>query len=151
MLFSRTSKARPRRRGAPQSVVVRRLLAVALAVCAVLLALRERSAPEVAAAEPTSVEEAVIPLVLPIEDAAVVSVLRVGQRVDIYAAYGEEPPALAASGLELLGVGGGEDTDLQGGSQHSHVVVGITPAHTDLVEDLLAARSIVATVSAVHF
>ena len=142
-----------RRRGAPRSAVVRRVLAVLLVACAIVIAVRDRprAAPVAAQAAAASATSALIPVVLPISDAATVQVLEKGQRVDLYAAYGDVSPTLVASGVPLLRVDTPGDQISQNAAQPVHIVVGITPQQTKLVENLLAATTIVATVSAVHF
>lgn len=148
----RTRPRRNRRRGAPRSLLFRRALALALAVCAALLAVRDRAttsaAPSPAAAQPAPAAR-VLPLVLAVDDAATVAVLRAGDLVDVYAAYDDQPPALAASALPLLEVSAPDQPDSISGARTAHVVVGITPDQVELVGILLAAQYIVATVSAV--
>lgn len=157
----RSKGRRNRRRGAPRSAVVRRILALVLVACAVLLALRDHQAASASAgstpagsagsggtAEPA---ETLLPLVLEVADATTVTVLEEGQLVDVYAAYDEQPPALVLSGVRLLDVRAAGDTGAGSQPRPAHIVVGITMNQHELVETLLAARLIVATVSAVHF
>lgn len=145
---------RNRRRGAPRSLVVRRALAVLLAGCAALLILR----PSVAAS-PAPADAAVqqgppagIPLVLPLADPAFASVLTPGEQVDLYVAHGDQPPVLTLSGVHLLDIHG-SDPGITSTTSHSsngtYIVVQITASMVGVVETLLAATHIVATVSAV--
>ncbi|WP_158716395.1 hypothetical protein [Blastococcus sp. Marseille-P5729] len=151
----RPPRRRNRRRGAPRSALVRRLLALALLACAGLLAVRDHQRP---AAEAAPAADAVqpaadpmIPLVLPVADATTVTVLEEGKLVDVYAAYDEQPPTLMLEGVRLIDVRATEDAGPAAQPPPAHIVIGITVNQRELVEDLLAARLIIATVSAVQF
>ncbi|MFV0533975.1 MAG: hypothetical protein ACK5MR_10010 [Cumulibacter sp.] len=145
---------RNRRRGAPLSLTVRRLIAVALAGCAGLLALQ----PALANPAGSGVDQQPdppatgIPLVLPIADPASASVLRPGDNVDVYVALDDAPPKLTLSAVPLVDVQR-SDSDLTSTtsiySTSTYIVVLITSGDTDLVASLLSAQMIIATVSAV--
>lgn len=148
---SRRPARRNRRRGAPRSLVVRRLLAVLLAGCAVLLALRPGTAAPAAGAARVEEQPAGIPLVLPLADSATASVLEAGQKVDLYAANGDSPPALTLTGVPLVDIQISESaltSPTSTGESGAYIVVHVMPS-PGLIESLLAATSIVATVSAV--
>ncbi|WP_134324970.1 hypothetical protein [Cumulibacter soli] len=146
---------RNRRRGAPLSLTVRRLIAATLAGCAGLLALQP------AFANPASSDDvqqqpdrpsAGIPLVLPIADPASASVLRPGDYVDVYVAVDDAPPKLTLSAVPLVEVQRSDSnltstTSIYGTA--TYIVVQITSDDTDLVASLLSAQMIIATVSAV--
>lgn len=150
----RRSVRRNRRRGAPRSLVVRRVLAVLLAGCAALLVLRPSGAAPSATTEDIveADQPAGIPLVLPLADPASASVLTPGEHVDLYVAHGDEPPVLSLSGVQLVDVQTSESvingTTGHGGSG-AYIVIRITAGDLGSVESLLAASSIIATVSAV--
>lgn len=147
---------RNRRRGAPRSLVVRRLIALMLAAGALLMVLRPGNAAEPAPSTPAAVDEprSGIPLVLPLADPAGASVLSPGQAVDLYVGLGDEPPTLLLSGVPLLDLHT-SDASPPGITSHTstgaYIVVEITDIHLGLVESLLAATTVVATVSAVDF
>ncbi|WP_153506450.1 hypothetical protein [Cumulibacter manganitolerans] len=124
---------------------------MALAATAVLLALREPPAPSAdpAGRAPAVAEVATIPLVLAV-DPAYASVLRPGQRVDLYAATGDQPPALTAAGLALLDIRQPSAEGHDFAARPAWVVVGVPPGDTQLIGSLIAAEVIVATVSAQH-
>lgn len=151
-----TTRSSNRRRGAPRSVVVRRIAALVLAACAALLALRP-SDPAPASEQITSAAAPApgsatngIPLVLPLADPALATVLKVGERVDIYAAYADSPPGLALPGALLLDIHTAETGSLaSAGATPIYVVVQITDTHQHLIENLLAATAIAATLSPV--
>lgn len=158
----RSKGRRNRRRGAPRSAVVRRVLALVLVACAVLLALRDHQAASASAGSTPAGSagsggtaeqpaETLLPLVLEVADATTVTVLEEGQLVDVYAAYDEQPPALVLSGVRLLDVRAAGDTGAGSQPRPAHIVIGITMNQHELVESLLAAQLIVATVSAIHF
>lgn len=87
---------------------------------------------------------------LPLADPALATVLSVGERVDIYAAYADSLPTLVLPGALLLDIHTAESGSLTGaGATPIYVVVQITDTRQHLVENLLAATAIVATLSPV--
>lgn len=154
---ARTVRRRPprrnRRRGAPRSVVVRRLAAVTLAAIAVVLAVSPGTAtrPDASVAAQEQTQPAGIPVVLPLADPATATVLTPGEPVDLYVAHGEQPPVLTLTGVELLdvrSVDSGFSSTVGPQSRTGYLVVLVPFGDAPVIENLLAATSIVATVSA---